>query len=68
MADESAQETQDIPAVIEQAHEHTSPPSESPWEAHAASSGTDNPLPLMAAAFVGGVLAARILKKLGGDD
>ena len=61
---ESTQETQDMPAVEE---EHASA-ARSPWEAHAASDSGGDPLPVIGAAFVGGLVVARILKKLGGDD
>jgi hypothetical protein len=61
--DESSQKTQDIPAV-----EQTPPPvSQSPLDAHKASSDGD-PLPVIGAAFVGGFVLARILKHFGGDD
>jgi hypothetical protein len=40
----------------------------SPWEAHAASDSGGDPLPVIGAAFVGGLVVARILKKLGGDN
>ena len=60
---ESTQETQDMPAV----EEHTSV-SQSPWEAHAAADTAGDPLPLIGAAFAGGFVLAKILKKLGGDD
>lgn len=60
---ESTQETQDMPAVEEQVSG-----GQSPWDAHAASDSGDDTLPLMGAAFVGGVMLARILKRLGGDD
>ncbi len=60
--DESTQETQDMPAVEEQSS------GQSPWDAHAASESGDDPLPVIGAAFVGGIVLARILKKLGGGD
>jgi hypothetical protein len=64
---ESTQETQDLPAV--EPEEHASAGSgQSPWQAHAASDSGGDPLPLIGAAFVGGLVLARILKKLGGDD
>ncbi|HEY7630831.1 MAG TPA: hypothetical protein VH817_09030 [Thermoleophilaceae bacterium] len=58
--DESSQETQDMPAVEQQA-------SQSPMDAHAAA-GDGDPLPLIGAAFVGGFVLAKILKHFGGDD
>jgi hypothetical protein len=58
---ESTQETQEVPAV----EEH---PSQSPWEAHAASESGGDPLPLIGAAFAGGFVLAKVLKKLGGHD
>ena len=61
--DESTQETQDMPAV----EEHTSS-GQSPWDAHAAAESGGDPLPVIGAAFVGGLVLARILKRLGGDD
>ncbi|HET8672540.1 MAG TPA: hypothetical protein VFL87_02820 [Thermoleophilaceae bacterium] len=68
--DETTQQTQDIPAVIEQAQESEPPPGQSPWEAHAASGSSDggDPLPIAGAAFVGGFVLAKLLKKLGGGD
>jgi hypothetical protein len=59
--DESSQETQDMPAVEEQA-------SQSPWDAHEASDAGGDPLPLVGAAFAGGFVLAKILKRLGGGD
>ena len=50
--DESSQETQDMPAVEAQAA-----PSQSPWEAHIASESGGDPLPLVGAAFAGGLRA-----------
>ena len=58
--DESSQETQDMPAVEQQA-------SQSPLDAHAAASDGD-PLPIIGAAFVGGFVLAKVLKHFGGDD
>lgn len=58
--DESSQETQDMPAVEEQI-------SQSPREAHEASETAGDPLPLVGAAFAGGFVLAKILKRLGGD-
>ena len=60
---ESTQETQDMPAVEAEAHT-----GQSPMQAHEASADDGDPLPLVGAAFVGGVILARILKKLGGGD
>jgi hypothetical protein len=60
--DESTQETQDMPAVEEQSG------GQSPWDAHAASESGGDPLPVMGAAFVGGIVLARILRRLGGGD
>jgi hypothetical protein len=59
---ESTQETQDMPAVEEE-------PStgQSPLEAHAAADTAGDPLPAIGAAFAGGFVLAKILKKLGGD-
>ena len=62
---ESTQETQDMAAIEEQAHERA---QQSPWEAHAAADTGGDPLPLVGAAFAGGFVLAKILKKLGGDD
>ncbi|HEY2604026.1 MAG TPA: hypothetical protein VGI67_20880 [Thermoleophilaceae bacterium] len=61
--DESAQQTQDMPAVEQQ-------PSagQSPLDAHEASDSPGDPLPLIGAAFAGGFVLAKILKRLGGDD
>jgi len=53
-----------MPAVEE---EHAST-GQTPWEAHAAADSGGDPLPFIGAAFVGGLVVARILKKLGGDD
>jgi hypothetical protein len=61
--DESTQETQDMPAVEE---EHSR--GQSPWDAHAAADSGGDPLPLIGAAFAGGFVVAKILKKLGGGD
>jgi hypothetical protein len=60
--DESTQETQDMPAVEEQAGQ-----SQSPWDAHAASDSGGDPLPIIGAAFAGGFVLAKVLKRLGGD-
>jgi hypothetical protein len=59
--DESGQETQDMPAVEDQVRQ-------SPLDAHEASETPGDPLPLVGAAFAGGFLLAKILKRLGGDD
>jgi hypothetical protein len=64
--EESTRETQDKPAVEEQAGATSA--GQSPWEAHAASDGGGDPLPLVGAAFAGGFLLAKILKRLGGGD
>jgi len=64
---QSSQETQDMPAVEAEGHA-TAGTGQSPWEAHAASESGGDPLPLIGAAFFGGLVVARILKKLGGDD
>lgn len=66
--DETQQQTQDIPAVIEQASETTDAPAQSPWDAHAAAESEPDALPYVGAAFVGGFVLARILKMLGGED
>ena len=63
---ESTQETQDMPAVAAEAHTTT---EQSPLDAHqAAVADGGDPLPLVGAAFVGGLVLAKILKKLGGGD
>ena len=61
---ESTQQTQDMPAVEEHAGPST---GQSPWEAHQASDSGGDPLPAIGAGFVGGLVLARILKRLGGD-
>jgi hypothetical protein len=61
--DESTQETQDMPAVEQQASH-----SQSPLAAQAASDSGGDPLPIIGAAFAGGFVLAKILKRLGGDD
>jgi len=66
---ESTQETQDMPAV--EAEEYTTASADtgqSPLDAHQAAADGGDPLPLIGAAFVGGLVLARILKKLGGGD
>jgi hypothetical protein len=60
---ESTQETQDMPSV----EEHASG-GQSPMDAHAASESGGDPLPLVGAAFAGGFVLAKVLKKLGGGD
>src|ERR671937_2968629 len=59
---ESTQETQDMPAVEEE-------PStgQSQLETRAAADTAGDPLPAIGAAFAGGFVLAKILKKLGGD-
>jgi len=52
-----------MPAVEQQASH-----SQSPWDAHQASDSGGDPLPLIGAAFAGGFVLAKILKRLGGDD
>jgi hypothetical protein len=37
-------------------------------DAHEASDSPGDPLPLIGAAFAGGFVLAKILKRLGGDD
>jgi hypothetical protein len=61
--DESTQETTDIPAVEEQMSS-----GQSPLDAHMASKSSGDPVPIVGAAFVGGFVLAKILKRLGGDD
>jgi hypothetical protein len=66
MEDEATQQTQDMPAVDEEEAPATPASSgPSPWEAHAASDSSGDPLPLIGAAFAGGFVLAKILKKLG---
>ena len=65
--DETTQPTQDIPAV-EPEPDMSSDSSQSPWEGHAAAETEGDPLPVIGAAFAGGFVLAKILKKLGGDD
>ena len=64
--DETTQETQDIPAVEPEPDMSSS--SKSPWEAHVAGDSGDDPLPIIGAAFAGGFVLPKILKKLGGGD
>ena len=42
--------------------------SQSPWEAHEAAQPAGRPELPVIAAFVGGFVFAKLLKKLGGDD
>jgi hypothetical protein len=62
-ADESSEKTQDMPAVAQPAAE-----TQSPLDAHKASDSYGDPLPLVGAAFAGGFVLAKILKRLGGGD
>ena len=63
--DTSTQSTQDMPAVAEQAE----PPRQSPLGAQHAAEGGPNPEVLVGGAFVGGFVAAKLLKRLrGGGD
>ena len=60
-----------MPALQRAMAASTTPPpagGQSPWEAHAASESGGDPLPLAGAAFAGGFVLAKILKKLGGGD
>ncbi len=43
---------------------------QSPWDAQTAASSSDDEKPeiVIGAAFVGGLVLAQILKRLGGDD
>lgn len=50
-----------MPAVEERS-------AQSPMDAHVAANTGDDPLPLVGAAFAGGFVLAKILKKLGGGD
>jgi hypothetical protein len=60
--DQSTQSTQDMPAI-----EHSSEPApQSPLAAQQAAEGGPNPEVLVGAAFVGGFVAAKLLKRLGG--
>ena len=65
--DESTQPTRDIPTVEAEA-DMAPETGQSSWEAHAAAEPEDDPLPFIGAAFAGGFVLAKILKKLGGDD
>jgi hypothetical protein len=66
--DETTQQTQDMPAVEEVAPPVATSSGQSPLDAHAASDSADDPLPLVGAAFAGGFVLAKILKRLGGGD
>ena len=67
--DQTTQPTQDMPAVGAATGTDGAPSSgQSPWDAHAASDSGGDPLPLAGAAFVGGFVLAKVLKKLGGGD
>ena len=61
--DPSTQSTQDMPAV-----EANTVPAQSPLDAQQAAEGGPNPEVLVGAAFIGGFLAAKLLKRLGGGD
>ena len=61
--DETTQVTEDIPAVEAEGEAGTSP-----WQAHEASESGERPELLVAAAFAGGFVAAKLLKKLGGGN
>jgi hypothetical protein len=63
--DETAQPTQDIPAVD---GDGAASAGQSPLDAHRASESGGDPLPIAGAAFVGGFVLAKVLKKLGGGD
>jgi hypothetical protein len=63
--DPSTQSTQDMPAV---AAAHTEPPPRSPLEAQMAGEGGQKPEVLVGAAFVGGFIAAKLLKRVRGGD
>jgi hypothetical protein len=68
--DQTTQPTQDMPALSADGGDTTAPQAggQSPWEAHAASESGGDPLPIAGAAFVGGFVLAKLLKKLGGGD
>ena len=66
--DETTQQTQDMPALEDDAPQAHASSGQSPWDAHAASDSGGDPLPLVGAAFAGGFVLAKILKKLGGGD
>jgi hypothetical protein len=68
--DHTTQPTQDMPALGAEHGDGAAATSagQSPWDAHAASESPGDPLPLAGAAFVGGFVLAKVLKKLGGGD
>jgi hypothetical protein len=67
--DQTTQPTQDMPALAADGGGAAAPiRGQSPWEAHAASESGGDPLPFAGAAFVGGFVLAKLLKKLGGGD
>ena len=67
--DQTAQPTQDMPALEADSGDGASlPAGQSAWDAHAASESGGDPLPFAGAAFVGGFVLAKLLKKLGGGD
>jgi hypothetical protein len=61
--EESTQVTEDIPAV--EAEEGV---ATSPWQAHEASESGGRPEVLLGAAFAGGFVVAKLLKRIGGGD
>jgi hypothetical protein len=65
--DEGTQQTRDMTPVEGQAREAESA-GQSPLEAHAAADSGGDPLPFVGAAFVGGFVLAKVLKRLGGGD
>jgi hypothetical protein len=65
--DHTTQPTQDMPALGDSGNGAQSA-GQSAWDAHAASESGGDPLPLAGAAFVGGFVIAKVLKKLGGGD
>ena len=68
MADDaSTQSTQDLPAV-EAVPPPPPTPSQSPLGAQQAAEGGPGPEVLVGGAFVGGFIAAKLLKRLGGGD
>ena len=67
--DQTTQPTQDMPALsADGGGGAPTTAGQSPWDAHAASESAGDPLPVAGAAFVGGFVLAKLLKKLGGDD
>ena len=67
--DQTTQPTQDMPALSADGGDAGSTAAgQSPWDAHAASQSAGDPLPFAGAAFVGGFVLAKLLKKLGGGD